>query len=62
VVVVVETTADDTWQVAGWVRNATDEFYSNGTFNTGDTVSRYAGMRRFDRPLVPTFDVRARHT
>ena len=38
--------ADDTWRLTGWVRNATDEFYSNGTFNTGDTISRYAGMPR----------------
>ncbi|MGH7805761.1 MAG: TonB-dependent receptor [Candidatus Binatia bacterium] len=38
--------ADGKWQVTGWVRNVTDEFYSNGTFNTGDTISRYAGMPR----------------
>jgi iron complex outermembrane receptor protein len=38
--------ANDTWKLTGWVRNAADEFYSNGTFNTGDTVSRYAGMPR----------------
>jgi outer membrane receptor protein involved in Fe transport len=36
----------DTWKITGWVRNAADEFYSHGTFNTGDTVSRYAGMTR----------------
>ena len=38
--------ADDSWELTGWVRNAADEFYSNGTFNTGDTISRYAGMPR----------------
>ncbi|MGH9204659.1 MAG: TonB-dependent receptor, partial [Vicinamibacterales bacterium] len=36
----------DTWKLTGWVRNAADTFYSNGTFNTGDTISRYAGMPR----------------
>jgi len=36
----------DTWKISGWVRNAADEFYSHGTFNTGDTISRYAGMTR----------------
>jgi iron complex outermembrane recepter protein len=37
---------DGGWSLSAWGRNLTDQFYSNGTFNTGDTISRYAGMPR----------------
>lgn len=38
--------ADERWRVTAWGRNVTNEYYSNGSFNTGDTISRYAGMPR----------------
>ncbi|HKY92046.1 MAG TPA: TonB-dependent receptor [Nevskiaceae bacterium] len=34
------------WKLLAWVRNVGDSFYSNGVFNTGDTISRYAGEPR----------------
>lgn len=45
------------WKLTAFSRNLTDEFYSNGVFNTGDTVSRYAGMpRTYGLTLSMTWD------
>jgi iron complex outermembrane recepter protein len=38
--------SDGGWRFSLWARNLTDEYYSHGVFNTGDTIGRYAGMPR----------------
>lgn len=37
---------DSRWRVTLWGRNLTNEYYTLGVFNPGDTIGRYVGMPR----------------